>query len=157
MPPGSCRSTLARTLPGTQHAVQIVGPGQLVHNRAKPVFVPGPTQLVLRVEAVGICFSDTKLLHAFTAHLRKAEVSDGLDSAALAEIPSYVPGELPTVPGHEVAGRIVASERPSPATRWGSASSSRQTTGTSRPPAPTRRSATTSRAASRSTSCSTSG
>lgn len=99
----------ASALPGTQHAVQIVGPGQLVHNRAKPVFKPGPTQLVLRVEAVGLCFSDTKLLHAFTAHLRKAEVSDGLDSAALAEIPSYVPGELPTVPGHEVAGRIVAT------------------------------------------------
>jgi threonine dehydrogenase-like Zn-dependent dehydrogenase len=96
-------------LPPTQHAVQIVGPGELVHNRVKPVFEPGPTQLVLRVEAVGICFSDTKLLHAFSAHLRKAEVSAGLDAADLAEIPSYVPGELPTVPGHEVAGRIVAT------------------------------------------------
>lgn len=97
------------TLPPTQHAVQLVGPGELVHNRAKPVFVPGPTQLVLRVEAVGICFSDTKLAHAFTAHLRKAEVSGGIDPAVLAEIPSYVPGDLPTVPGHEVAGRIVAT------------------------------------------------
>jgi threonine dehydrogenase-like Zn-dependent dehydrogenase len=95
-------------LPRTQHAVQFTGPGQLVHNRAKAVFAPGPTQLVLRVEAVGICFSDTKLLHAFTAHLRKAAVTGGLDAVALAEIPSYVPGELPTVPGHEVAGRIVA-------------------------------------------------
>jgi threonine dehydrogenase-like Zn-dependent dehydrogenase len=100
---------LGVTLPPTQHAVQIVGPGELVHNRAKPVFVPGPTQLVLRVEAVGICFSDTKLAHAFTAHLRKAEVSGGIDPEVLAEIPSYVPGELPTVPGHEVAGRIVAT------------------------------------------------
>ncbi len=99
----------ANALPATQHAVQIVGPGQLVHNRAKPVPVPGPTQLLLRVEAVGICFSDTKLLHAFAAHLRKAEVTGGLDAAALAEIPSYVPGDLPTVPGHEVAGRIVAA------------------------------------------------
>jgi threonine dehydrogenase-like Zn-dependent dehydrogenase len=69
---------------------------------------PGPTQLVVKVEAVGICFSDTKLLKAFSTHLRKAEVSDGIDEAALAEIPSYVPGQLPTVPGHEVAGRIVA-------------------------------------------------
>ena len=95
-------------LPATQHAIQIVGPGQLVHNRAKPVPRPGPTQLILKVEAVGICFSDTKLLKAFSAHLRKAEVSGGIDEATLAEIPSYVPGELPTVPGHEVAARIVA-------------------------------------------------
>jgi D-arabinose 1-dehydrogenase-like Zn-dependent alcohol dehydrogenase len=92
----------------TQHAIQYVGPGQLVHNRAKPVPAPGPTQLLVKVEAVGICFSDTKLLKAFDTHLRKAEVSGGLDATALAEIPSYVPGELPTVPGHEVAGRIVA-------------------------------------------------
>jgi threonine dehydrogenase-like Zn-dependent dehydrogenase len=97
------------TLPATQHAVQIVAPGELFHNRTKPVLTPGPTQLVLRVEAVGICFSDTKLLHAFTAHLRKAEVTSGVDPSVLAEIPSYVPGELPTVPGHEVAGRIVAT------------------------------------------------
>ncbi len=95
-------------LPATQHAIQFVGPGRLVHNRAKPVPAPGPTQLVVKVEAVGICFSDTKLLKAFSTHLRKAEVSGGLDATALAEIPSYVPGELPTVPGHEVAGRIVA-------------------------------------------------
>jgi len=98
----------AAALPATQHAIQYVGPGQLVHNRAKVVPLPGPTQLVVKVEAVGICFSDTKLLKAFSTHLRKAEVSGGLDEAALAEIPSYVPGELPTVPGHEVAGRIVA-------------------------------------------------
>ncbi|HEX7400375.1 MAG TPA: alcohol dehydrogenase catalytic domain-containing protein, partial [Candidatus Limnocylindrales bacterium] len=83
-------------------------PGQLVHNRAKPVPVPGPTQLVVKVEAVGICFSDTKLLHAFTAHPRKSNVLAGLDPAALAENPSYVPGDRPTVPGHECAGRIVA-------------------------------------------------
>ena len=95
-------------LPATQHAIQFVGPGRLVHNRAKPVPTPGPTQLVVKVEAVGICFSDTKLLKAFTSHLRKAEVSSGLDQATLGEISSYVPGDLPTVPGHEVAGRIVA-------------------------------------------------
>ena len=34
-------------------------------------------------------------------------MSTGIDQATLGEIPSYVPGELPTVPGHEVAGRIV--------------------------------------------------
>jgi D-arabinose 1-dehydrogenase-like Zn-dependent alcohol dehydrogenase len=97
----------APTLPTIEHAIQFVGPGQLVHNRAKIVPVPGPTQLLVRVEAVGICFSDTKLLKAFSTHLRKARVTSGMDRATLGEIPSYVPGELPTVPGHEVAGRIV--------------------------------------------------
>jgi len=96
-------------LPATQHAIQFVGPGELVHNRSKPVPVPGPTQVLLKVEAVGICFSDTKLLKAFTGHPRKGEVLGGLAPSALAEIPSYVPGETPTVPGHEVVGRIVAA------------------------------------------------
>jgi len=95
-------------LPETQHAVQFTGPGEIVHNQAKAVFRPGPTQLVLQVEAVGICFSDTKLLHAFTAHPRKGEVLGGLSADVLAEIPSYTPGALPLVPGHECAGRIVA-------------------------------------------------
>ena len=45
----------APTLPTIEHAIQFVGPGQLVHNRAKIVPVPGPTQLLVRVEAVGIC------------------------------------------------------------------------------------------------------
>jgi threonine dehydrogenase-like Zn-dependent dehydrogenase len=92
----------------TEHAIQFVGPGQLVHNRAKPVPQPGPTQLLVQVEAVGICFSDTKLLHAFSGHPRKNVVLGGIDPGVLAEIPSYVPGEAPTVPGHEVACRIVA-------------------------------------------------
>jgi len=96
------------TLPETQHAVQFTGPGEIVHNRAKAVFRPGPTQLVLQVEAVGICFSDTKLLHAFTAHPRKSEVLGGILPATLAEIASYTPGDLPLVPGHECAARIVA-------------------------------------------------
>jgi threonine dehydrogenase-like Zn-dependent dehydrogenase len=101
--------TVARfAIPATQHAIQIVAAGETIHNRAKPVPVPGPTQILLRVEAVGICFSDTKLLHAFTNHPRKGEVIGGLAPEALAEIPSYVPGEAPTVPGHEVVARIVA-------------------------------------------------
>ena len=108
-PAAALPATPAAALPTTQHAIQFVGRGQLVHNRAKPVPRPLPTQVVVKVEAVGICFSDTKLLKAFDTHLRKAEVSGGLDAAALAEIPSYVPGQLPTVPGHEVAGRIVAA------------------------------------------------
>jgi L-sorbose 1-phosphate reductase len=97
------------TLPATEHAIQIVAPGEIVHNRAKPVPAPGPTQLVLKMEAVGICFSDTKLLHAFSSHPRKSEVLAGLEPDELASIPSYVPGETPTVPGHEAVGRIVAA------------------------------------------------
>jgi threonine dehydrogenase-like Zn-dependent dehydrogenase len=98
-------------LPATEHAIRFVGPDRIVHDRAKPVPVPGPTQVLARVEAVGLCFSDTKLLHAFSGHLRKSEVLSGLPPEVLAEIPSYVPGELPTVPGHETACRIVAVGR----------------------------------------------
>jgi len=99
---------MAGPVPATQHAIQIVGAGQLVHNRAKPVATPGPHQILARIEACGICFSDTKLLHQFSAHPRKSEVLSGLAADVLAEIPSYVPGELPAVPGHEAVCRIVA-------------------------------------------------
>jgi len=96
------------SLPASQRAIQIVDADRVILNPAKPVSRPGPTQLLVKVEAVGICFSDTKLLHAFSSHPRKGEVRSGLDPAVLAEIPSYVPGDRPTVPGHEVCGRIVA-------------------------------------------------
>ncbi len=97
----------ARAIPATEHAIQFVGPGEIRHNTAKPVPVPGPTQILLKMEACGICFSDTKLLHAWINHPRKSECS-GLPAEVLAEIPSYVPGTRPTVPGHEAVGRIVA-------------------------------------------------
>ncbi len=96
------------SIPTTQHAVQIVAPDETVLNAAKPVLQPGPTQVLVKVEAVGICFSDTKLLHAFSTHPRKGEIKSGMTSAELAEIPSYVPGDQPTVPGHECCGRVVA-------------------------------------------------
>ena len=95
-------------LPATQHAIQFTGPGTLVHNVAKPVPSPGPTQIVLKVEATGLCFSDTKLLHAWTGHPRKGPVLGGLPDAVLAEIPSYTPNERPGTPGHECCARIVA-------------------------------------------------
>jgi threonine dehydrogenase-like Zn-dependent dehydrogenase len=97
-----------RPIPSTQHAIQIVDAGRTNHNRAKAVPVPGPYQVLVRMEACGICFSDTKLLHAFTKHPRKGPVIAGLDAEVLAEIPSYAPGSLFTVPGHEPVGRIVA-------------------------------------------------
>lgn len=95
-------------LPATQHAIQFTGPGEILHNAAKAVPTPGPTQLVLKVEATGICFSDTKLLHAWTSHPRKGPVLDGLAPEVLAEISSYTPNERPGTPGHETCARIVA-------------------------------------------------
>ncbi len=95
--------------PATQHAVQLIGPGELKLNPRKEVFLPGPHQILARVEAVGLCFSDLKLLKQFSRHVRKGEVVDGLSPEVLREIPSYVPGEKPTVPGHEVVCRIVAA------------------------------------------------
>jgi threonine dehydrogenase-like Zn-dependent dehydrogenase len=99
---------MTQVLPATQHAIQFVAADEVVHNPAKAMYALGPRQLLLKTEAVGICFSDTKLLHAFINHPRKSEVLSGLTPAELAEIPSYKPGAEPAVPGHEPVGRIVA-------------------------------------------------
>jgi len=93
-------------IPQKQRAVQLVGPDQLRVNESKPVFEPGPHQVLGRVEVVGLCFSDLKLLKQFSGHARKSEVASGIDPKALAEMPNYVPGEKPTVPGHETVIRI---------------------------------------------------
>ncbi len=95
------------TTPQKQQAVQLVGPDRLVLNHDKPVAAPGPHQVLAKVEAVGLCFSDLKLLKQFSAHARKSEVSAGLDRGALSEMPNYVPGDKPAVPGHEAVVRIV--------------------------------------------------
>jgi len=99
---------VTQEFPATQHAIQFVGADEVVHNPAKPMYDLGPTQVLLKPEACGVCFSDTKLLHAFTSHPRKSEVLSGLSAAELAQIPSYRPGDLAGVPGHEPVGRIVA-------------------------------------------------
>ena len=95
-------------IPAHQHAIQIVGVDEIIINDSKPVDEVGPHQMLLQVEACGICFSDTKLLHAFDSHPRKSDVVEGIAAEALAEIPGYKPGSQPTVPGHEPVGRIVA-------------------------------------------------
>ena len=94
-------------LPATQYAIQIVGKDEFILNPAKEVDPVGPHQMMLQVEACGICFSDTKLLHAFDSHPRKAEVISGITPEALAEIPNYRPGTQPTVPGHEPVCRVI--------------------------------------------------
>ncbi len=95
-------------LPGKQTAVLLTGPEKLELVREKDIQQPGPHQILLEVEAVGLCFSDLKLLKQFSSHVRKQEVCGGLTSEELREIPSYAPGEKPTVLGHEVVGRIAA-------------------------------------------------
>jgi len=100
---------MAKTkIPETQYAVQLVGPSQLQLNPAKEVFRPGPKQVLAKVECVGLCFSDLKLLKQFDQHPRKSDVAKGLTTEDLAEMPNYVPGTKATVPGHEVTCRIVA-------------------------------------------------
>lgn len=95
-------------LPAVQQAIQLTGPGKLSLNTTKPVIRPGPHQVLARVECVGLCFSDLKLLKQFSEHPRKTAVTLGLPADVLAAIPSYVPGEKPAVPGHEAVVRIVA-------------------------------------------------
>jgi threonine dehydrogenase-like Zn-dependent dehydrogenase len=91
----------------TQYAVQLVGPGVLRLNTSKEVFEPGPHQILAKVEAVGLCFSDLKVLKQFDQHPRKAAVVAGLAPEVLASMPDYVPGNKPTVLGHEVVCRIL--------------------------------------------------
>jgi threonine dehydrogenase-like Zn-dependent dehydrogenase len=95
-------------IPAEQSAIQLVGPDKLILNRNKKVHPVGPYQILARVEAVGLCFSDLKLLKQFDKHARKSEVLGGIDKSILPEIPSYCPGQLPTVPGHEAVCTIVA-------------------------------------------------
>jgi L-sorbose 1-phosphate reductase len=99
--------TSAPNIPESQQAIQLVGKERVERNPNKPVFRPGPHQILAKVEAVGLCFSDMKLLSQFSEHPRKAEIVSGIEAGILSEIPSYVPGDKPTVPGHEVVCQIV--------------------------------------------------
>jgi NADPH:quinone reductase-like Zn-dependent oxidoreductase len=100
--------TSGEAVPATQFAVQLVGPGQLVLNTQKEVAQPGPHEVLVKVEAVGLCFSDVKLLKQFSDHPRKGDIQAGISPEVLEKFRSYVPGTKPAVPGHEVACRIVA-------------------------------------------------
>jgi L-sorbose 1-phosphate reductase len=94
-------------IPDKQRAIQLVASDQLRINEAKPVFQPGPHQALCQVEVCGLCFSDLKLLKQFSGHARKSEIMAGIAPDALAQMPNYVPGEKPVVPGHETVVRIV--------------------------------------------------
>jgi threonine dehydrogenase-like Zn-dependent dehydrogenase len=95
-------------LPSRQTAVRLVGPDRVEFTAEKAVPAPGPTQILGRVECVGLCYSDMKLLHQFDRHPRKGPVVAGMAPEALRQIPSYVPEGAPTVPGHEAVLRVVA-------------------------------------------------
>ncbi len=99
---------MTNTLPEKQFAVQLVGPDQLKLNTSKDVVEPTGFQILCRVEATGLCFSDLKLLKQFVDHPRKSPVVKGVDPDVLESNPSYVPNEKPTVPGHESIIEIVA-------------------------------------------------
>ncbi len=95
-------------LPKTQCAVQLVAANELVLNKSKPLVSPGRHQILCRVEAVGLCFSDMKLVKQFSTHPRKTEIISGIAPTILREIGSYVPGDKPAVPGHETVVKVEA-------------------------------------------------
>ena len=92
----------------TQYAIQITAKDTVEVNPAMPVLEVGPTQILLKVQACGICFSDTKLMYAFECHPRKAPILGGITPEKLASIPTYRPGSDPIVPGHEPVAVIAA-------------------------------------------------
>lgn len=95
-------------IPKTQRAIQLIGPDTLALNESKTIAPPGPHQILCKIEAVGLCFSDLKLLKQFATHARKTAIKSGIAPNILAEISSYVPEDKPTVPGHEAAVRVWA-------------------------------------------------
>jgi threonine dehydrogenase-like Zn-dependent dehydrogenase len=94
-----------------QSAIQLIGPGEMRLNQDKPVPRFGDTQILCQVECAGLCFSDTKLLREFGLHPRKTPVLAHLPGEVLRDIPGYVPGSSPTVPGHEVVLRVIGIGR----------------------------------------------
>jgi threonine dehydrogenase-like Zn-dependent dehydrogenase len=99
---------MKNSIPRKQTAVQLVGADKLELNTQKEVYTPGPYQILAKVEAVGLCFSDLKLLKQFDKHVRKSEIISGVEPDILPQIPSYKPGPGPTVPGHEAFCTIAA-------------------------------------------------
>ena len=95
-------------IPSKQVAIQLVGPDQLILNTEKSVESVGPYQILAKVNAVGLCYSDLKLLKQFSEHARKSDIIEGIDPAILDELPTYAPNDKPTVPGHEAVCTIVA-------------------------------------------------
>jgi len=97
----------------TQYAVQLTGPNKLILNKEKEVWEPSENELKAKVNAVGLCFSDMKLLDKFDHHARKGKVLGELGEI-ISKYRGYVPDKQPTVPGHEtclaIDNRLWASQ-----------------------------------------------
>ena len=76
---------MSQAIPATMRAMVLHRPGEPLRLEIRPVPRPGPGQILLRVEACGVCRTDLHLI-------------DG-------ELPDP---RLPIVPGHEIVGRVVA-------------------------------------------------
>jgi alcohol dehydrogenase, propanol-preferring len=80
------RTTSAPALPESMRAMVLPAPGQALRLTEWPLRRPGPGEVLLKVEACGVCRTDLHLL-------------DG-------ELPD---APLPMIPGHEIVGRVVAT------------------------------------------------
>jgi len=69
---------------GQMHAMQLDGPGKRLRMVTRPLPVAGPAELLIKVAACGVCRTDLHVL-------------DG-----------EIPVEYPIVPGHEIAGYVLA-------------------------------------------------
>ena len=74
---------MSQAIPATMRAMVLHRPGEPLRLEIRPVPRPGPGQILLRVEACGVCRTDLHLI-------------DG-------ELPDP---RLPIVPGHEIVGRV---------------------------------------------------
>jgi threonine dehydrogenase-like Zn-dependent dehydrogenase len=88
-------TTAAATIPTTMRAVVVHGPGDY-RLETRPVPTPGPGELLLRTDAVGICASDLKCYHG------AAKFWGDENRPAWAE--------KDRIPGHEFVGTIVAGD-----------------------------------------------
>ena len=90
-------------IPDTMRAVVCHGPEDYRIEEV-PVPTPGLGEVLVRVEAVGICASDLKCYHGATKFWGDADRQ------------AYV--ETPVTPGHEFVGRVAALDEAA-STRWG--------------------------------------
>ncbi|MFJ7289905.1 zinc-binding dehydrogenase [Curtobacterium sp. AB451] len=88
-------STGSEPFPATMRAVVVHGPGDY-RLEERPVPTPGPGELLLRTDAVGICASDLKCYHG------AAKFWGDENRAAWAE--------TNRIPGHEFVGTVVAGD-----------------------------------------------
>src|SRR5579862_2429914 len=84
----------AAALPATMNAVVCYNPGDY-RLEVVDVPVPGPDEVLTRVEACGICMGDVKTFRGAPSFWGDAEQ------------PRYV--KPPMIPGHEFIGRVVAA------------------------------------------------